>query len=282
MTAEQQIFCNTVLVNGMRYATLDFTAPDSTSKEDQRGFIECPTGWDIAPAMKEVIQEVIAKHPWGATHLHLADGSAYGTSVSSSPGMLLQTDNVSWDSGRAKPTNMDHGYHRILISNHLLQSATHSADLGKRLFSAGCFTDCVIECGDHQIKCHRAVLSLSPVFKAMLESHLREGTEHRITISDADPCVVDSLVHFIYLGRVAFKAEEVGPLVSLADKYGMEDLCLLCANKLVDRIDEETVIDTVKRLRPFADRDAFRAIFATLRETLAKKEELLDIVIKRL
>lgn len=287
LTPEQQ--SNTVEVNGFLYATLDFARPDATDKADQRGAIAPPKGWQVAGNKKNVVKLVIQKHPWGTSVLHVSDGTGFGTSMSKHPGQVMTLNNLITENGEVRIRNSTENYHRILIckdSQTPIQSPTLSMNLGKQMLESECFTDCVVSCGSVVMKCHRVVLAMSsPVFKRMFESEMREGIEHRIDIPDADPQIARAMVQFLYTGCLGIESNMLSPMVAIADKYQLEELCMLCATRLVDTIDKDSAFATLKRLRPFEDRESFKPLGKKMRTSILEvfeKDDLLDIIIDKL
>lgn len=267
--------------NGYRYATLDFTAPGERSISYQSNLCTFPAGWQVAPDVPEIVEEVIGKHPWGTKLLLLGSGAGYGTSLSDSPGHLMEKTHISRDGDRAKPCEPSSPAQRILITDSWISSLDHSWSIGKHLFTSRCFPDCTLECGSEVMICHRAVLSLSPVFQRMFESDMCEGSEKRIKISDAEPYIMKAFVQFIYLGSAPIKSgEELAQLLVLADKYELDDLAVLSATRLVDQMDRDTAVDVIKHLRPFVEKQSFQPVFKKLRKALIAKEGALDMIIK--
>mmetsp|Transcript_91096 Transcript_91096/g.253647 ORF Transcript_91096/g.253647 Transcript_91096/m.253647 type:complete len:286 (+) Transcript_91096:72-929(+) len=279
LTADQS--SKVLHLNGCRYATLDFTAPGSMSNGHQSSWCTFPSTWQLAPDVPEIVEEVIAKHPWGTTSLLLDGGASYGTSLSQSPGKLMKRVYITREGDKAKPADSPLACNqRILITDSWMSSSAHSWSIGRHLFTQQCFADCTVECGSETMNCHRAVLSLSPVFQRMFESNMREGLENCINITDAEPHIVKLFLQFIYIGTIPIKHEDLVPLMVLADKYEMEDLCQMTATRVVEQIDENNVIDVVKQLRPFLERPSFQPVVGKLRDTLIKEKGLLDIIIK--
>jgi len=279
LTADQK--SKIIHFNGCRYATLDFTSPGTLSSGNQSSVHTFPSGWQIAPDVPEIVEEIVRTHPWG-TMLLLLDGAAYSTSLSESPGRLMKRVYATRDGDRAKPSDPSSpANQRILMTDSWISSIDQSSSIGKHLFTSQCFADCTIECGGETIKCHRAVLSLSPVFQRMLESDMCEGLDNRIRISDAEPHIVKMLVQFIYIGSAPIKIEELAPLMVLADKYELEDLSLLTATRLIEQMSEDTVVEVVKHIRPFMERQTFEPVVSKLRKALIESKGMLDMIIKR-
>ncbi|CAM0904489.1 unnamed protein product [Alopecurus aequalis] len=100
---------------------------------------------------------------------------------------------------------------------------------------------------------HRAVLAArSPVFKAELFGAMAEATMSHITLEDVDPAAFEVLLRFIYTDVLPPDDDLAGSLVEMyrhllaaADRYAMDRLKLMCADKLLDNVSVDTVADTL-------------------------------------
>jgi speckle-type POZ protein len=64
-------------------------------------------------------------------------------------------------------------------------------------------TDVIFEVEGEAFPAHKRVLAMhSPVFKAELYGAMREHDMERITIGEVQPVVFETLLHFIYTGRI--------------------------------------------------------------------------------
>ncbi|KAG8087887.1 hypothetical protein GUJ93_ZPchr0010g10499 [Zizania palustris] len=114
-------------------------------------------------------------------------------------------------------------------------------------------TDVSFVVGGEKFPAHRAVLAArSPVFLAQLLGNMSESTS-RITLRDIEPATFRALLRFIYTDELAgdhgVELEAGSPtdaltrLLVAADRYALDRLKLMCAQKLVDSMTAETVAD---------------------------------------
>ncbi|KAL5230057.1 hypothetical protein ABZP36_028833 [Zizania latifolia] len=107
--------------------------------------------------------------------------------------------------------------------------------------------------GGENFPAHRAVLAArSPVFRAGLLGNMSESTSSRITLRDIEPATFRALLRFIYTDELAGDGGELEAgsptdalvhLLVAADRYALDRLKLMCAQKLVDSMTAETVAD---------------------------------------
>lgn len=271
---------NVISIDGCFYATLDFESPSSTSKGDQTGALEVPEGWQVAPNQPEIAKNIIAKYPWGASVLIVSDGTEFGTSQHETPGDVVATDHLIIEKGGFKPKSLEGGdYHRILISASWIVSLSHASHICEQMWSTKPFSDCTIVCDGEVSHCHRAVLSsASPVFKCMFDSDMREGVEQRIEISDATPVIVQNMLEFMYTGKTHIKRQDLIPILAIADKYEIEELCIICGKLAIEHMDTDMAVAVVRTLRLIAGR-ARLSLIQQLKNKLKSNDDLLDAVI---
>jgi speckle-type POZ protein len=103
--------------------------------------------------------------------------------------------------------------------------------------------------GDDTFPAHRAVLAArSPVFRAELFGSMAEATMPSITLHDITPATFKVMLRFIYTDEVPI---EDGPkdssidmfqnLLAAADRYALDRLKFICAQKLWDKVSVDTV-----------------------------------------
>ncbi|KAL5199594.1 hypothetical protein ABZP36_020797 [Zizania latifolia] len=97
------------------------------------------------------------------------------------------------------------------------------------------------------VAAHRCVLAArSPVFMAELFGDMEEKDSERIEIKGMEAEVFRALLHFIYTDTLPEQDEEdartmAQHLLDAADRYGMERLKLICADKVCAGISVDTV-----------------------------------------
>ena len=115
-------------------------------------------------------------------------------------------------------------------------------DLGLA-FSKKKYTDVKIYCGDEVFECHRFMLTArSPVFRAMFEAEMMEKKTQRVDIQDLPPEIFSEMLSFIYTGKSPNVDNLAEALIEAADKYQVEMLKTICAEKLCNNIEVNNCI----------------------------------------
>ncbi|XP_047064004.1 BTB/POZ and MATH domain-containing protein 1-like [Lolium rigidum] len=143
------------------------------------------------------------------------------------------------------------------IQSHLDSSiAVPASDIQNHL---GSLLDCsdgadVSFCVNGQtFHAHRAILAAqSPVFKAELFGPMAEGTMARITLHEIEPLVFRTLLRFVYTDSLPADRElgdsctdMIKHLLAAADRYALDRLKLVCAQKLWETVSIDTVADAL-------------------------------------
>jgi hypothetical protein len=110
------------------------------------------------------------------------------------------------------------------------------------------FDDCDNDMGTHEdtyafskLQCHSLILMQHPYFYKMLSntSALREGRTKELHFQDPREDILE-LIKFIYTGQIDINPNNVGGLLSLADKYCMDDVVELCLKFLKENFDADS------------------------------------------
>eukprot|EP00930_Biecheleria_cincta_P072873 TRINITY_DN60214_c0_g1_i1.p1 TRINITY_DN60214_c0_g1~~TRINITY_DN60214_c0_g1_i1.p1 ORF type:complete len:291 (-),score=42.67 TRINITY_DN60214_c0_g1_i1:229-1101(-) len=286
--AEAQLIQNSILFQGHYYAALDCTPPRCANVGTQIDFIKLPATWSLVPPEAEVVEHVVANYPWGTYVMIFQDGSGFLTPIFSTPGMehgkgtcQLRTADKSY---RPKAAN-----NRILIRKAALQSQfdfcpdRRRADVCAKLWTNRQFCDCEVQCGEHVIECHCAVLaSCSTVFERMLKSEMQEGRLKQVVIHDAEPRVVEALLKFMYTGECILDADIVLPLLGLADCYQIDDLVKICAKSALERATVDRIVPITRSLRAVCGREELEWIIAALIDIVSDDRALLSKALREL
>ncbi len=108
--------------------------------------------------------------------------------------------------------------------------------MGTQLASAreeGLLTDFTFVVDGQELKAHKFVLAArSPVFRKMIEAPMRESQEASVTIDDFSAEVVGEMLTFLYSEKAPNIKEMVKELLTITDKYQIEDLKQLCGREL--------------------------------------------------
>jgi hypothetical protein len=81
------------------YRTLDSANLKSKVVGCQASFVEVPEGYEIVPALPDILTHVVGEHNWGTDKLVLADGFSYATklAISVRPGKQLREIPLEWE-----------------------------------------------------------------------------------------------------------------------------------------------------------------------------------------
>ena len=81
--------------------------------------------------------------------------------------------------------------------------------------------DLTIICGSETFRVHRIFFyNRSPVFRAMLDSPMREGREGEINIQEMDSTTLSSMIHYVYTGEL----ERDWPYLDILDVFRAGDM----------------------------------------------------------
>lgn len=126
------------------------------------------------------------------------------------------------------------------------------ADLGK-LLSSGTGVDYTFIVEEEEMKVHKIILEArSPVFKALLNTPMREGQEGRVVIGDMKAAVFNVLLHYVYTDSLPEEHDGSNLDVAMAqhllvaaDRYELIRLRRICERRLCETVDVETVATTL-------------------------------------
>jgi speckle-type POZ protein len=107
--------------------------------------------------------------------------------------------------------------------------------------------------GGETVPAHRAVLAArSPVFRAELFGPMSDATSPSIALQDVDPAAFRLMVRYIYTDALPgdaelgdFPTETVRHLLAAADRYALDRLKLMCAQKLWEKVTADTIASTL-------------------------------------
>uniref|UniRef100_A0ACD5TXP4 Uncharacterized protein n=1 Tax=Avena sativa TaxID=4498 RepID=A0ACD5TXP4_AVESA len=110
-------------------------------------------------------------------------------------------------------------------------------------------TDVSFIVDDETFPAHRAVLAArSPVFRAELFGSMAEATMPSITLHDITPATFRVMLRFIYTDELPAEdkptdssTEMIENLLAAADRYALDRLKIICAQKLWDKVSIDTV-----------------------------------------
>lgn len=108
------------------------------------------------------------------------------------------------------------------------------------LYATHLMSDITLNVGENKYPAHRVILSASSdVFQCMLMNpQWQESKESVITLKeDPQSCrVFPKFLKYLYTGQVRVSIDSAMPLLSLADKYNIKDLIVLCRDYMLRNI----------------------------------------------
>ena len=85
----------------------------------------------------------------------------------------------------------------------------------------------------------------SSVLKAMIMSNMKESKESRLVIDDFDEDTIESLLKYLYSGKVASLDKQARDLLVAAEKYDLAGLKAICEGNLAQHVNLENAIDLI-------------------------------------
>ncbi|CAM0948185.1 unnamed protein product [Alopecurus aequalis] len=151
-----------------------------------------------------------------------------------------------------------------------------------RVFSDEVPTDVTLEVGDQTFRAHRRFLAAqSPVLAALFTGPMRETTAPSVRIDGMEPRVFEAMLDFIYKGNLHVVGESdtiamTQHLLVAADRYHLERLKSLCAEKLRRHINTTTVATALE----LAHRHGCQALKDACYDFLAPTRGNLKVILK--
>ncbi|XP_044328863.1 BTB/POZ and MATH domain-containing protein 1-like [Triticum aestivum] len=124
----------------------------------------------------------------------------------------------------------------------------------QQMWKGGQGADATFIVRDQSFKAHRCLLAArSPVFKAELSGPTKQTATQCIKIEDTEPSSFEGLLHFVYTDSLPDDNEHyeegrtarLQQLLVAADRFRLDRLKVLCARKLCESIDVQTVATTL-------------------------------------
>ena len=109
------------------------------------------------------------------------------------------------------------------------------------------FTDVtLVVANGKEFKAHKAVLaSQSPFFKTRFEERWsgQESSESRVEMIDVPEVVMDTVLSYLYTGKVTNIKKIAFEVLPTAEEYGLEGLQKLCEEALAETVTDKNVVD---------------------------------------
>ncbi|XP_078606138.1 kelch repeat and BTB domain-containing protein 8-like [Branchiostoma floridae x Branchiostoma japonicum] len=92
----------------------------------------------------------------------------------------------------------------------------------------GDFIDVVVQVGDREFPCHRAVLATTPYFKTMFSSNLTESSSEVIQLQGIDANSFSKVLDFLYTGEIIICKDDVQDILQTAHMLLCERILPYC------------------------------------------------------
>eukprot|EP00092_Neocalanus_flemingeri_P000589 GFUD01000625.1.p1 GENE.GFUD01000625.1~~GFUD01000625.1.p1 ORF type:complete len:334 (+),score=81.24 GFUD01000625.1:45-1046(+) len=116
-----------------------------------------------------------------------------------------------------------------------------------KLFEDKIFTDYNVVCSSGKsFPCHRVFLAArSPVFKAMIETEMKEAKEATVKLVNFNETVVENLIKYFYTGNVDEEVlkENAVSFLDLGERYDMAELKVMVEQVMIANLDKENMVN---------------------------------------
>ncbi|XP_040183005.1 actin-binding protein IPP-like [Rana temporaria] len=113
----------------------------------------------------------------------------------------------------------------------------------KEMYFSESLCDVTIQTEEEHFLCHRVVLaSVSPYFRALFMSPMKEATLGEVCLSDVPSTVLQIILHYIYTGEVDVTMDNVEELFIVSGRLQITAMQDLCSRYLAMRIDNENCL----------------------------------------
>lgn len=109
------------------------------------------------------------------------------------------------------------------------------------------FTDVTFKVENETFAAHKLIVSLrSPVFAAMFKNNMIETLTSTVEIKDMKATIFKKMLDYIYSDQVENLSPSAIELCYAAEKYGLDNLKIMCVNNLYENLSCKTVIKTLE------------------------------------
>ena len=111
----------------------------------------------------------------------------------------------------------------------------------------GSFNDVTIQAGAESIPANRMVLACySKFFESMFHSQLKERYQNTVEIKEFDGQAIESVIEYIYTGKININANNVMTLLGTADFLQIDEVTKMCFDYLEASLTIDNCMDIVK------------------------------------
>ncbi|XP_078683969.1 kelch-like protein 24 [Branchiostoma floridae x Branchiostoma belcheri] len=100
----------------------------------------------------------------------------------------------------------------------------------------GEFLDVVVQVEGREFPCHRAVLSSTPYFKAMLSSNLAESSSEVVQLHGIDSISFSKILDFLYTGEIRIGKDDVQDILQTAHMLQFDKILQYCREFIQDNL----------------------------------------------
>lgn len=153
-----------------------------------------------------------------------------GSDTSSTAGIASSVFSLEHDDGQSSSSSPECCYHDRNYPMDIL-CALNKQRQQKQL------TDLVLRVEGVDFYCHRAILiALSPYFRAMLTSDMRESAEKEVVLYDINLDIFTRLMHFVYTCRLYLNENNAQDVMELACFFQLNPAMSACSQFLKDQL----------------------------------------------
>lgn len=106
------------------------------------------------------------------------------------------------------------------------------------------YSDFVFKCCDGgEVHVQKSIIAQCEAFSTMLGAGLSETESNSASVTDVDSKTMLELVRFLYCRRVHNLGGIQERLIIAANKYGLEDLQIMCVSSLMESLTAENVVN---------------------------------------
>ncbi|XP_077996687.1 BTB/POZ domain-containing protein 17-like [Glandiceps talaboti] len=157
-------------------------------------------------------------------------------------------------------------------------------NLSTNLFNNSDLSDVILKVGAKKYHSHKFLLAnFSDVLRTMLvEGRWADAKKPVVTLEETPECVkvFDRFLRFMYCGQIDLDINSVVPLLSLSDKYNVQQIKSLCEDYMVRQVENYSNVNGALKWWKFAEgfslgslsKSCFELICENLDEALVSKE----------